>query len=1357
MDGTDADGEWSDDDGVKSGSVTALSDNEPDDIQTSLKITTTITTSPGNHKIDPVHAILDKIDAELGAIATANNITTFSQPQSVKISPFPTVDRFRLEAQGVVFDTTDELNQRDKLVLGHIRGGSSDRDTGVGTGSVQDDAGSEHKRIVGSAQVYSDVGNLTDVHTDGRRGAKLAAPLEDDHRGEDGHSDLDSLAAQQIDEKFKEIMRKKRGGYLDDLKARIPRPGSDRDTVNSEEGVVTRPTGPADLPPHPNHVSVLSRPPKLKHHLPRPYTGYASDLESVKTEDFESRFQDLMIGQTSKDTSSKLKTLSKKLANRESRETQVQSNMNHSGGFSYPKPTEESKSFPLARLFSSFQNKPANDLTLRKSPYSSLPAPDSRSTTDIIKLPRPRSVSPARLRPEKRIVSVYEEDSVDETCREIERETARIRQEMERERRSHSVSPTNHLRSSSTSPVRAGPIGVSSPETMRKVYTTSRDGAGKRQTQAEEEEREVLTQEIKTLRQALHASRLELREAETSLKGTREKSEDARTQLMLTEFKRTTAMKDLERVMEDMERKKNEARNFESQIKVKQGEVRDIQSIASVKEELRAVQEVNSDLRVKVRSSEGMQLERDELVRQLEQTKDELFNEQKQSRMQKEELQDEVETLMGRMEETQGSQDDVHNKLMSLEAAYRTMEKCKDEIIQEKSREQEEMKTRYKRESRENKRMAEQEKKVLQQEVLELNHKLGQVQDELNKKDDSDLRVRDQLIELQQELAKEKDARDAIADDHKRVLQTLRKETDCAIMKLRESMFLEKQQALEMCRSEMEQEKRDASSRADERMSVLMAEHSTLLAEKNEEVCRLQDLIKGLEEERQQTEFKVQEEITLQVRDAVGRERQVLETEKEWFLRREKEAITMETKQRLNELTVEVARERQLKEDLLQQVQVLRNELDTQRHQNRQATKDKVFAVARAKDMVRDQNSAELERIKDKVKQDNHREMERLREQIKSMEEEVRQLKAEKQQMNRSERDTTSALERAERTVVNEVNEECRRSAGVLGIAPRRVNQGSVNGTSSPVPFSSLNSGKYRTPITVALANLRACNEELRGHVADLKQELETHRSLLQKTQRDKDESLDNLRRDLEKEKNIELESLKERLFRDHVDETNKASLLRQAPTDIIDMKRNIHHWKEETTDKYVRKFEEELNKQLEIQQRQHWNIQRELRDRNERQQKEIEKLEKEIHKVALTQDRYVSPVRSTLQHKFQGDNSLQRSKYFSTALSVPDLSNPAHYRQTHSRSVSPTREHVVVTTLEERFKTAEKDAALAEQHTRQNQAALSQKMTEMNKLQNTLSNQTKELMDLERAYSHLHRQYNQRPSSPTRMFTASR
>ncbi len=50
------------------------------------------------------------------------------------------------------------------------------------------------------------------------------------------------------------------------------------------------------------------------------------------------------------------------------------------------------------------------------------------------------------------------------------------------------------------------------------------------------------------------------------------------------------------------------------------------------------------------------------------------------------------------------------------------------------------------------------------------------------------------------------------------------------MMKLRESLFLEKQQALESTRSELEQDKRESSQRADELVSVLMTEHANLLA-----------------------------------------------------------------------------------------------------------------------------------------------------------------------------------------------------------------------------------------------------------------------------------------------------------------------------------------------------------------------------------------------------------------------------------------------------------------------------------------------------------------------------------------------
>ena len=56
--------------------------------------------------------------------------------------------------------------------------------------------------------------------------------------------------------------------------------------------------------------------------------------------------------------------------------------------------------------------------------------------------------------------------------------------------------------------------------------------------------------------------------------------------------------------------------------------------------QLQRMQDECTALRLKVRTQEGLQLERDELVRQLEQTKDELFNEQRQGRMQKEELQE---------------------------------------------------------------------------------------------------------------------------------------------------------------------------------------------------------------------------------------------------------------------------------------------------------------------------------------------------------------------------------------------------------------------------------------------------------------------------------------------------------------------------------------------------------------------------------------------------------------------------------------------------------------------------------------------------------------------------------------------
>jgi hypothetical protein len=53
-----------------------------------------------------------------------------------------------------------------------------------------------------------------------------------------------------------------------------------------------------------------------------------------------------------------------------------------------------------------------------------------------------------------------------------------------------------------------------------------------------------------------------------------------------------------------------------------------------------SLEEENASLKVRLRHMDGLELERDELVRQLDSAKEDLFNEQRQSRNKVEELQE---------------------------------------------------------------------------------------------------------------------------------------------------------------------------------------------------------------------------------------------------------------------------------------------------------------------------------------------------------------------------------------------------------------------------------------------------------------------------------------------------------------------------------------------------------------------------------------------------------------------------------------------------------------------------------------------------------------------------------------------
>ncbi|PVD32961.1 hypothetical protein C0Q70_08408 [Pomacea canaliculata] len=138
--------------------------------------------------------------------------------------------------------------------------GSSD--TGFGTGSsrvvVAPDAVQQKEKVAGLAQMYTDPG-LTDAATDDDTvGDRLVT--------DDQPSDLDSLAAAKIDNRFKEIMSRKKGS---------PSPVSFLHKVSSPSFLSQQ---------EPQFLSLVRLP-----------TGYTTDNESIKTEDFESRFRSLLV------------------------------------------------------------------------------------------------------------------------------------------------------------------------------------------------------------------------------------------------------------------------------------------------------------------------------------------------------------------------------------------------------------------------------------------------------------------------------------------------------------------------------------------------------------------------------------------------------------------------------------------------------------------------------------------------------------------------------------------------------------------------------------------------------------------------------------------------------------------------------------------------------------------------------------------------------------------------------------------------------------------------------------------------------------------------------------------------------
>ncbi|XP_013384222.1 myosin-11 isoform X3 [Lingula anatina] len=1451
-----------------------------------------------------VDDILDRIDTELLALTAVQTSFPSSTPLSNERKRLSKSEKDLLKCQGVEFDTADEVDVHPKLQDQQSFRTLSDKDgadTGLGSGSMMDsmislsteidlhqpqqqqEQGDRLQDLQQQLEIVSEeekqlqdgADEDQELDTTMKEEEQSESDDEEDQEFPKADSDLDSDTAQQIEEKFQAIMKKKRGGYLRGLK--FTGSLSDVESVKTEDfeeefqesmihvvplktNFAARPVGklhvyntggrkkstdtdsiktedferafkktvvkPADaLPPKsvpkkkgqasdtesvrtedfelqftkalvkdalPKYLRPKSKQPKARY---KPSSG--SDVDSVKTEDFELNFKSLMVKQVAGVplTSFDPTTIDSDI---DTIHTQaVQEKFQQALGSS----RFLTRSFEDSDVSDIDAGRPTIAVRENLSPGSSAHLPTVANKMDFIadvlspekkKSPfkRHERVGPHGIKTKTKINKTLEDDEeidddVAAEALEIERESLRIMHEMEVERKGQMISTPKTTHANRT---RSPDISAITPKTSGKVFQ-ARSNELKELTRSLHQtwdEKQALEQELKTVQDTLKKGRADVKHIEKLTKENRTKAEDVRSELMLAEFKRDKSIKELEHITEDLAKKRRKAKELEAKIDAMHDDLRNADTLSMPRDELSELLKEHVELKKKLREGHAAELERDELEKQLDATKEELFHEQKRAREKEEELEEEVEATKNQLEELQAAKENLDQQLEKLQNRFRDIDKEKNMVIKEKSAEYEHLRERMQNDMLELKKQTTVQLAELK-ELLKLEReKCNSLQEEINHKDELNLKLRDQVIELEQEMCQDTEIKDSVIEENQKVIKQLKKEKpgqlkEKLLADAKKAAEQDKLDALENQRKTLLAEHKDKSKQLEERLLQQVTDHKNALWAKDEELLMVRERLLQQEEATRKLGEKLRREAQDQIQNAIAKERENWDKEKERLLKRELSQLQEETSRVTSKLKDELENEKSQNSLLADKLEQLKDELEEEKRQAYQAYKDKLTAISQAKEEAKQEQQSKLEQVKDMFEREKMREVETLKETIKKQEEELRTLRLDRQMALQKERESSTHSERTEKTVIFEINEECRRAADLLGLTPRTVNLSSFkleNSMKTPNKSVNKNSVTYsspsKSPTSAALANLRATNEELRNHVEELKQELDTLKSASSRSQHQQLEEIERLKQNLQREKEMELETLREGLIQEHMDEISqlqaslgKDNALRQLLStkdkELQEIQHNMNAWKEETADKLARKFEEELNKELEKRLKDYKKMQR----KNTEQQKQIDKLEEEVRRLSFSSTPSPSPGSKSpafedastirllrhLQDKVKHLRNENTSLKLAGGSGSPSLSTSTPNLSNLSLSVhSGKTDDEYLKLLEQRARDAERAAEMAEERAQRNQHILTEKMTELSKMQETLAHQTKELMQMERAYSHL----KQRSPSPTRSFRNS-
>eukprot|EP00118_Oscarella_pearsei_P009071 m.49913 g.49913 ORF g.49913 m.49913 type:complete len:1251 (+) comp34044_c0_seq1:332-4084(+) len=530
---------------------------------------------------------------------------------------------------------------------------------------------------------------------------------------------------------------------------------------------------------------------------------------------------------------------------------------------------------------------------------------------------------------------------------------------------------------------------------------------------------------------------------------------------------------------------------------------------------------------------------------------------------------------------------------------------------------------------------------------------IGKVKDKAESQKTADLEVLKQRLtrEKEGEVERLKEKLTKQMEELKRTVQTKDKELQKANSKWRERSEAASALSTELKEMSKQMSEKDAlAAKAEKKHLFQIEDVQKAIALKEGEMKHLKTTLKQQEESAKSLGQKLRAEAQEQVRKAVERQKQAQEKSLEQELRRERETMKEDSERSIAELKETVSKEQQKAKVHQAMITSLREEIEEQKQIAKQAHRDKLKAIGKAKDLIRKSRREEIDKVTDKMQLEHRNALEKFKEKVRRLEEEVRQTKESERFAQQKDRDIQAKSELLEKTLVMDINEECRKTNSFVTSFSMAASQGrrSRPGTPRPAtprlgsssdrperPSSAPAGGSQRRELAstprAALIQLRSACEELRRQCSELKGELDKERQTVSQLHRDKVAELKRIKEEIMEEKSAEMTSFKEKVLKELA--AGKASLQKQAAKgveiklqrhlkekneEIRELRKEIQQRKEEDNQRLVSKAQEETYQ--EIEKRAKEQIRRlDIQQKAERavHQREIEKLERELKKLA--------------------------------------------------------------------------------------------------------------------------------------------